>query len=84
MSVHKGKLTAAINRLSKALQSCNELGLKLNEMTPRLLAVGDHVLHEGSLKKVVAVDPSKNGAVAFEGDGAIRQLPSEDCLVLRE
>lgn len=81
--MNKNKLTGAINRLSKALQSCNELGLKLKEMTPRLLEVGDYVLHEGSLKKVVAVGPNKQGQVAFEGDRVIRQLPAEDCLVLR-
>lgn len=81
--MHKGKLTAAINRLSKALASCNELGLSLKEMTPSTLEVGDYVLHEGSLKKVVAVGPNKDGTVAFEGDNTIRQLPAANCLVLR-
>jgi hypothetical protein len=84
MTINKNTLTAAINRLSKALAKCNELGLSLKEMTPRLLEVGDYVLHEGALKKVVAKDPNREGFVAFDGDTTIRQLPSEDCLVLRQ
>ena len=82
MTVNKNKLNAAINRLSKALQNCNELGLKLSQMPPTQIKVGDHLLHEGSLQKIVARDPTNPARIAFE-DGVIRDMPAAECLVLR-
>lgn len=82
MSVNKNKLKAAISRLSKALQNCNELGLKLAQLQPMQVQVGDHVLHDGSLQKVVARDPAHPNRLAFE-DGVIRDMPATECLVLR-
>lgn len=82
MSANKQKTAAAINRLSKALQGCSELGLKMAPMHPQQIVVGDHVLHGGVLKKVVARSPQQPTQVAFE-DGVILDLPAQDHLVLR-
>lgn len=82
MTVNKQKTAAAINRLSKALQGCAELGLQMAPMQPQQILVGDHVLHGGILKKVVARSDLQPMMVAFE-DGVILDLPVEDHLVLR-
>jgi len=82
MTVNKQKTAAAVNRLSKALQGCAELGLKLAPMQPQQILVGDHVLHGGVLKKVVARSPNQPTHVAFD-DGVIQDLPLGEHLVLR-
>lgn len=82
MAANKNKVNAAIRRLSKALGSCSELGLQLATMRRADVRVGDHVLHDGTLKRVVAANPGQPGQVAFK-DGVILVLPDGDLLVLR-
>jgi len=82
MAANKNKVTAAINRLSKALRDCSELGLHLTTMQNVNVKIGDHVLHGGELRKVMATNPEHPGQVAF-ADGVILVLPQGDLWVLR-
>lgn len=78
----KQKTQAAITRLAKALEACSAVGLSLKSLPTKALQVGDHVLHEGRLLKIVARDSAHPGRLAFD-DGRIVEVSANEHLVLR-
>jgi hypothetical protein len=74
MAVHPQKITKALNRLTKALDACQEAGLQLQQVACQALQKGDHVVVNGVLDKIVAIQQGQVGVVALENAGEIMQL----------
>ncbi len=78
------KSGAALHQLSKALQKCADVGLKLQSLPSASLLKGDWIVHQGLLQRITAKDGADANVVALDPLGAIVKLPAgQPVLTLR-